>query len=471
MSNKNYNNYKNEDNFIVDDDNFIVDDDNFIVDDDDFIEEDDDFIEEDDDELYIPKKKRRASESDIGSIKKKNHYKDLYFMKLSKKDQSNILKKETEIYNYFNLNVPLRYNIINSNLPLGTKSLILQKIDQFDKMSQEENEYQKLYKWINSLSKIPFNSFSKLTIEMKPTKIQKFLIESYQNLNKTIYGQFNAKNKIMQILAQWISNPQSMGQIIACQGPAGVGKTSLIKNGVSNVLNKPFCFYALGGANDISILEGHSYTYEGATYGRLLEMLMESKVMNPIIFFDELDKISADEKGNNIENLMIHLTDQSQNMNIQDKYFSGIELDYSKCLMFFSFNHIEKINPILKDRLTIVKFDGYDIDEKIVILKDYLLNQMIKNIGLCLNDIVFKDDIIHYVIEKYSNQEEGMRDTKRVFEELLLRINLLKLLFNRNKSKNNHLIKELNIDYMIENLKFPLELKQKDVDILLKNYN
>ena len=74
MSNKNYNNYKNEDNFIVDDDNFIVDDDNFIVDDDDFIEEDDDFIEEDDDELYIPKKKRRASESDIGSIKKKNHF-------------------------------------------------------------------------------------------------------------------------------------------------------------------------------------------------------------------------------------------------------------------------------------------------------------------------------------------------------------------------------------------------------------
>ena len=465
MSNKNkYYNNDNKNDFIDDDDDFIVDDDDFIVD-------DDDFIVDDDDELYIPKKKRRASESDIGSIKKKNHYKDLYFMKLSKKDQSNILKKETEIYNYFNLNVPLRYNIINSNLPLGTKSLILQKIDQFEKMNQEENEYQKLYKWINSLSKIPFNCFSKLSIEMKPTKIQKFLVESYQNLNKTIYGQFNAKNKIMQILAQWISNPQSMGQIIACQGPAGVGKTSLIKNGVSNVLNKPFCFYALGGANDISILEGHSYTYEGATYGRLVEMLMESKVMNPIIFFDELDKISADEKGNNIENLMIHLTDQSQNMNIQDKYFSGIELDYSKCLMFFSFNHIEKINPILKDRLTIVKFDGYDIDEKIVILKDYLLNEMIINIGLNSEDIIFDDPIIKYIIEKYSSNEEGMRDTKRVFEELLLKINLLKLLFRKNKQKNNELKKEMNIDYMIDNLSFPLHLNKKDIDILLKSYN
>lgn len=445
----------------------------FIVDDDYISHEDSDYEEEDEfneDDFYLPKKKRRASEGDIGEYKKRKHFKDLYFMKLSKNEQSLILKKENEIYSYFNLNTPLRYTIINSNLSMSTKSLIIHKLDQFDKMNSEENEYQKLYKWINSLAKIPFNNYAKLTIELKPSKIQAFLVESYQTLDKTIYGQFNAKNKIMQILAQWISNPESMGQIIACHGPAGVGKTSLIKEGVSKVLNKPFCFYALGGANDISILEGHSYTYEGATCGRLVEMLMESKVMNPIIFFDELDKISSDEKGNNIENLMIHLTDPSQNMNIQDKYFSGIELDFSKSLLFFSFNHIEKINPILKDRLTIVKFDGYEIDEKIVILKDYLLKQMITNVGLNSEDVIFDDTIIKYIIEKYSSNEEGMRDTKRVFEELLLKINLLKLLFRKNKQKNNELKKEMNIDYMIDNLSFPLHLSKKDIDIFLKNY-
>ena len=445
---------------------FIVDDDYISHEDSDY--EEDEFNEED---FYLPKKKRHASEGDIGEYKKKKHFKDLYFMKLSKNEQSSILKKENEIYSYFNLNTPLRYTIINSNLPVGTKSFILSKLDQFDKMNNEENEYQKIYKWINSLAKIPFSNYAKLTIELKPSKIQDFLVQSYQTLDKTIYGQFNAKNKIMQILAQWISNPDSMGQIIACQGPAGVGKTSLIKEGVSKVLNKPFCFYALGGANDISILEGHSYTYEGATCGRLVEMLMESKVMNPIIFFDELDKISGDEKGNNIENLMIHLTDQTQNNSIQDKYFSGIELDFSKCLLFFSFNHIEKINPILKDRLTIVKFDGYDIDEKLVILKDYLLKQMITNVGLNIEDVIFNDDIIKYIIEKYSSNEKGMRDTKRVFEELLLKINLLKLLFRKNKQKNNELQKEMNINYMIDNLCFPLHLNKKEIDLLLKNYN
>ena len=435
------------------------------------------YFEESSDEEYIEeiytnpkKKKRRCSESDLSIIKKK-HFNNYYFMNLKKEEQTSILKKEDEIYKYFHLNTPLRYLIINSDLPMGTKSFILYKLDQFEKMNPEDNEYQKLYNWIHSLSKIPFQQYAAFTLDIKPNQIQPFLIDSYKALDSTIYGQYNAKNKIMQVLGQWISNPKSMGQIIACQGPAGVGKTSLIKNGVSKVLNKPFCFYALGGANDISILEGHSYTYEGATCGRLVEMLMESKVMNPIIFFDELDKISADEKGNNIENLLIHLTDQSQNAHIQDKYFSGIELDFSKCLLFFSFNDIQKINPILKDRLTIIKFDGYSIQQKIIILKDYLLQEMIQNIGLLKEDIIFQDEVIHYIIETYCHKEEGMRETKRVFEELLLKLNLLKLLLIKNKNKNDKIQKEMNIDYMIPNLKFPLDLTNNMADKLLQNYS
>ena len=433
---------------------------------DDFIDEsyDDEYIEED----FPVKKKRRASEGDLEQIKKNKHLNNSYFSKLTKDEQKNIMKKEDEIYKYLNNNTPLRYNIINSNLNLSTKSMILQRLDQFEEMSQEENEYHKLSKWISSLAKIPFNYYSKIDLNIKPNKVQKFLMESYFKLDETIYGQYKAKNKIMQILAQWISNPNSMGQIIACEGPAGVGKTSLIKNGISKVLNRPFSFYALGGANDISVLEGHSYTYEGAIYGRLVEMLIESKVMNPIIFFDELDKISIDEKGNNIENLLIHLTDPAQNNSIQDKYFNGIEIDFSKTIIFFSFNDIHKINPILKDRLTIIKFEGYNIDEKIIILKKYLLNELIYNVGLSTEDIIFDDETYYYIINKYCGDEKGMRNTKRVFEELLLQINLLKLL-NDKKAKN--LPKKFTLDYNIDNLTFPLKLNKKNIDILLKNYN
>ena len=433
---------------------------------DDFIDEsyDDEYIEED----FPVKKRRRASEGDLEQIKKNKHLNNSYFSKLTKDEQKNIMKKEDEIYKYLNNNTPLRYNIINSNLNLSTKSMILQRLDQFEEMSQEENEYHKLSKWISSLAKIPFNYYSKIDLNIKPNKVQKFLMESYFKLDETIYGQYKAKNKIIQILAQWISNPNSMGQIIACEGPAGVGKTSLIKNGISKVLNRPFSFYTLGGANDISVLEGHSYTYEGAIYGRLVEMLIESKVMNPIIFFDELDKISIDEKGNNIENLLIHLTDPAQNNSIQDKYFNGIEIDFSKTIIFFSFNDIHKINPILKDRLTIIKFEGYNIDEKIIILKKYLLNELIYNVGLSTEDIIFDDETYYYIINKYCGDEKGMRNTKRVFEELLLQINLLKLL-NDKKAKN--LPKKFTLDYNIDNLTFPLKLNKKNIDILLKNYN
>ena len=437
----------------------------------DFESLDSDYEEEEEfeDEEYYPKKKRRSSESDIEMLKQNKHKNNNYFKNLSKNEQKSIISKENEIYKYLNSNTPLRYNIINSNLNLSTKSMILQKMDHFDEMQQDENEYHKLSKWIDSLSKIPFNCYVKMELNLKPNKIQNFLIESYFKLDQTIYGQYKAKNKIMQILAQWISNPNSMGQIIACEGPPGVGKTSLIKNGVSNVLQRPFSFYALGGANDISVLEGHSYTYEGAIYGRLIEMLIETKVMNPIIFFDELDKISSDDKGNNIENLLIHLTDPTQNNSVQDKYFSGIEFDFSKCLLFFSFNDINKINPILKDRLTIIKFEGYNTEEKIIILQKYLLSELISNVGLCENDVVFDNGIFHYIITKYVIEEEGMRNTKRVFEELLLRINLLKLLNDKKNTKK--LDEKLNIDYMIDNLQFPLQLNKKTIDILLKNYN
>lgn len=433
--------------------------------------EEDDFIDDeslDEDYEFPQKKKRRASEGDLEEIKKNKHLNNSYFSNLTKNEQKNIISKENEIYKYLNTNTPLRYNIINSNLNLSTKSMILQRLDQFEEMTPEENEYHKLSKWINSLSKIPFNYYSKIELNIKQNKIQKFLLDSYFKLDETIYGQYKAKNKIMQILAQWISNPNSIGQIIACEGPAGVGKTSLIKNGVSKVLNRPFSFYALGGANDISVLEGHSYTYEGAIYGRLVEMLIETKVMNPIIFFDELDKISNDEKGNNIENLLIHLTDPAQNNSIQDKYFNGIEIDFSKCILFFSFNDINKINPILRDRLTIIKFEGYNIDEKIIILQKYLLSELITNVGLTENDIIFTNDIIYYIINKYTGNEEGMRNTKRVFEELLLQINLLKLL---NDNKNKKFPKEFNLDLSVDNLSFPLKLNEKNIDILLKNYN
>ena len=293
-------------------------------------------------------------------------------------------------------------------------------------------------------------------------KIQEYLFKSYQILNDTIYGQYEAKNKIMQIIAQWISNPNSSGQVIALEGPPGVGKTSLVRFGVSKVLNRPFSFYALGGATDVTNLEGHSYTYEGAIWGRIVEMLMESKVMNPVIFFDELDKISYTPKGEEISGLLTHLTDYSQNNVYQDKYFSGINLDLSKAIFFFSYNNVKLINPILKDRLTIVKFKGYNINDKINITRDYILPKLLEDIGFNKNDIYINDEVIKHIILNYSGNEDGVREIKRYMEELLLKINLLKLMKNK---ENNDL---LDIKYNITNLVFPLNITIDIINIIFK---
>jgi ATP-dependent Lon protease len=350
-----------------------------------------------------------------------------------------------------------------------------------------DNEYNKLNKWLKGLSQIPFDNYIQMPVSLNNSEkaIQEFLYNSFDILRKTIYGQSNAKNKIMQILAQWITNPKSTGQVIALEGAPGVGKTSLVKNGVSKALNRPFSFYALGGETDVSNLEGHSYTYEGAHWGRITEMLMESKVMNPVIFFDELDKISNSYKGNEITGLLTHLTDPSQNNIFQDKYFSGIDIDLSKTIFFFSYNNIENINPILKDRLTIVKFTGYSLDEKINIVKDFIIPDLLKNIGFNQNDIKIDEHLIRYIITKYTKNEEGVRNIKRCIEELFLKINLLRLIKNNEKKedikkedykKEEHKKEENNkeehkkndiINYNIDNLKFPLIITTKIINDLI----
>jgi ATP-dependent Lon protease len=411
------------------------------------------------------KRKRGNSEVDFYSfkIKEKSKYDD-YFKHLDRNKQIEILDKEYEIYNYNKLETPLRYKILLSCLPISTKSLIIQKIDMYESLDTDSSEYNKLTKWIWGLSQIPFDKYIIMPISKnnEESAIQEYLFKSYQILKDTIYGQYEAKNKIMQILAQWISNPNSTGQVIALEGSPGVGKTSLVRNGVSKVLNRPFCFYALGGATDVTNLEGHSYTYEGAIWGRIVEMLMESKVMNPVIFFDELDKISETPKGDEISGLLTHLTDYSQNNVYQDKYFSGINLDFSKTIFFFSYNNANLINPILKDRLTVVKFNGYTINEKINITKDYILPKILENIGFNKNDIHINDNVIEYIILKFCQKEDGVREIKRYIEELLLKINLLKLM---KSNKNNEL---LDISYNIYNLSFPLNITIDIIDNIFK---
>ena len=350
----------------------------------------------------------------------------------------------------------------------NTKSIAISQINKCDTLDTTSGEYSKITQWINTLTRIPFNKFSKLpvshndTIEIK----RNFLKNTNKILNDAIYGHTTAKNHILQLISKWIRNPESNGNILAIQGPMGNGKTTLVKKGISKAIDRPFHFIALGGASDSSYFDGHHYTYEGSKYGRIVEILMESKCMNPIFYFDELDKISDTQKGDEIIHLLTHLTDNSQNDKFQDNYFSGINFDLSKALFIFSFNDEHKIDKILKDRMYVINTKGFKPDEKIHIANDYLLPELLKSYNYSDN-IIFDDIIIQNIVENFTHNEEGVRNLKRCLETIISKINMYELLYDDNNDKSM-----LDLDYTIKNFSIPYKVKKDDLDILLnKNSN
>ena len=154
----------------------------------------------------------------------------------------------------------------------------------------------------------------------------------------------------------------------------------------------------MGGSTNGSTLEGHSYTYVGSTWGRIVDILMESKCMNPIIFIDELDKISKTEHGKELIGILTHLTDSTQNQEFADKYFSGVKIDLSRVLFIFSYNNPENIDPILLDRIHRVKFKSLKKQEKIYISKNYMLPEICKTVGFDKEQIIISDDIIENIV-------------------------------------------------------------------------
>jgi endopeptidase La len=260
------------------------------------------------------------------------------------------------------------------------------------------------------------------------TDIHKYIKSSKEILDKAIYSQNDAKKEIERIIAQWI-NGEMKGYSFGFEGPPGTGKTSLAKNGIAECLkdkdgnSRPFAFIAVGGSSNSSTLEGHSYTYVGSTWGKIVDILMETQCMNPIIYIDELDKISKTENGKEIIGILTHLTDTTQNDQFNDKYFSGINIDLSKVLFIFSYNDYSLLDPILADRIHRVKFNHLSKKDKVHIIKHYILPELLNMVGFDKEHIVFEKDVIEYIISNYT-YEAGVRKLKEKIFDIVREVNL-----------------------------------------------
>ena len=278
-----------------------------------------------------------------------------------------------------------------------------------------------IYNYLINTDKVIVN------ILKKNSEVTEYIRSFNSTLDGAVHGHLNAKKQIERIIGQWINGEKS-GYCFGFEGPPGVGKTTLAKKGLANCLkdidgeSRPFSFIALGGSSNGSILDGHNYTYVGSTWGKIVDILIEKKCMNPIIFIDELDKVSRTEHGKEIIGILTHLIDTTQNDGFQDKYFSNIDLDLSKALFIFSYNDVELIDRILLDRIHRIKFENLLLEDKLVITRDYLLPEFYNKFGI-LNVIEFGDELITYIIENYTN-EPGVRKLKEILFELISSINL-----------------------------------------------
>ena len=337
-------------------------------------------------------------------------------------------------------------------MSIASKSKVLENMKKLEHMNFESSEYSKLSKWVDGILKIPFGKYKELPISLSsPNEEIDSYMSSIENImNNCIYGQNLAKEKILEFVGKWITNPKSTNEPLAFIGDKGTGKTTLAKEGIAKALGRPFVMISLGGESDASSFKGHDYTYEGSQWGKIIDILISTQCMNPVIFFDELDKISTTNAGEEINGMLMHLTDTTQNDNFLDKYFSGIQFDFSKAMFIFSYNDPEKLNPILRDRLTEIKFTSFKQKEKIIIANDFLIMKTCNNIGLKKENYIFDEDTLKDLIEKYTDKEEaGIRSLKRIIETIFLRINLLYLPQKLNLSYKNTILKKKEDKYII----------------------
>jgi len=382
---------------------------------------------------------------------------DQYLRTLSCRERREYRRKEQAIIRHNKSRIPLKCRVVQMDMQASSKLCILDKWDTLQRMDESSGEYPKLKTWVDAVMKIPFGRYEQVPVELSDgaASIRQYLRSIQRALDSTVHGHITAKGDIMQLVSQWISNPRSMSKVLGIAGPPGTGKTTLVRHGIAKALGRPFVQISLGGATDSCTLNGHSYTYEGAIWGKIAASLMQSRTMNPVLFFDELDKVSESKTGQEIIGLLIHLTDSTQNDQFVDRYFEGVPLDLSRALIIFSFNDEERLCPILKDRMTVVSTESFSVDDKIQIATKHLLPAVLDNAGFNRKDVYMEPDDVRFCIN-YVPKEEGVRNLRRAIESAVMKLNVLRLTGGTIREGKADSMPEL--PYRIRNLHFPFHL-------------
>jgi len=351
---------------------------------------------------------------------------------------------------------PVMFKILNMKTTPEIQAQLMAKYNNLQNIDPGSGEYYKMRNWLEKATSLPLGIRKELPVKVEegPEICQAFMTKAKKCLDDAIYGQEESKLQILQFIASKITNPQSRGMNLLLVGPPGIGKTSLIKQGIAKALDWPFQFISLGGDSDASTFSGHQMVYEGSHCGKIVNSLVQAKSMSMVLMFDELDKVSDTPKGEEIQNLLVHLTDPTQNADFEDKYLSGIPLDLSQAMFVFSANDINKIDRVLLDRFLVVQLEGYGAKEKMEIAEKFLLPTALKEVNLA-ERVGISKEVLQHVLETYAKEEKGVRELKRCMEQIAQKLNMLRLFNNPD------------LPFYIKDFGLPFILKKDHVDKFL----
>lgn len=285
----------------------------------------------------------------------------------------------------------------------------------------DEKSRDKLLKEVEKLSKLPplsqesfvIKNYLDTVLELpwgKYTKAKLSLEKAESVLEKDHYGLKKVKERILEFLAVYMLNPKIKGQIICLAGPPGIGKTSIAKS-IAKAMGRKYARVSLGGVRDEADIRGHRKTYVGAMPGRIITALQQAGSANPLILFDEIDKLCSDIKGDP-SSAMLEVLDSEQNNTFRD-HFIEIPFDLSKAVFITTANNISTIPEPLLDRMEIIELPSYTAEEKFHIAKEHLLPKQLKEHGLKASQLKITDDALHNMIRFYT-KEAGVRSLERI---------------------------------------------------------
>ncbi|NLT09868.1 MAG: endopeptidase La [Ruminococcus sp.] len=281
-----------------------------------------------------------------------------------------------------------------------SREKLLKEADKLTKLPPSSQEAFVIKNYLDTVLDLPWGKYTKAKLSIEKAEAV---------LEKDHYGLKKVKERILEFLAVHMLNPEIKGQIICLAGPPGIGKTSIAKS-IAKAMGRKYARVSLGGVRDEADIRGHRKTYVGAMPGRIITALQQAGSANPLILFDEIDKLCSDIKGDP-SSAMLEVLDSEQNNAFRD-HFIEVPFDLSKCVFITTANNVSAIPGPLLDRMEVIELPSYTAEEKYHIAKEHLVPKQLKEHGLKASQLRITDGAIHDIIQFYT-KEAGVRTLER----------------------------------------------------------